>query len=134
MISFKEYLVEAPLTPQQRLQRKRLMKRLAPKMAMKRKLAAKKKASPEKLMKRAEKKARDIVRAKFLGKDKKYNDLSMAAKIQLDKKVETKKALIKKIAKKLMPKVKAAEVQRLQKTKQSQDEATVSIKKENNEL
>ena len=88
------------------------MKRLAPKIAMKRKIAAKKKASPEKLKTRAMKQARDAVRAKFV-KGKSYQELSYSEKIQLDKKVEKKQALIKKIAKKLLPKIKKAEAQRI---------------------
>ena len=43
--------------------------------------------------------------------------MSFAQKIQLDKKVEKKKAAIKKIAKKLMPKIKRAEAERLEKLK-----------------
>jgi hypothetical protein len=114
MISFSTFLIEKPLTPQQRIQRGRVMKRLAPKLAMKRKIAAKKKASPDKLKKRAQVKARDIVRAKFL-KDKDYNSLSYAEKLSIDKKVESKKALLKKIAKKLLPQIKKAEAERLEK-------------------
>jgi hypothetical protein len=88
------------------------MKRLAPKIAMKRKIAMKKKANPEKLKIRAMKQARDAVRAKFV-KGKSYQELSYSEKIQLDKKVEKKQALIKKIAKKLLPKIKKAEAQRI---------------------
>lgn len=120
MIRFKEYLTEKPLTPQQRIQRGRIMKRLQPKIAMKRKIAMKKKATPEKLKTRAMKKARDIVRAKFI-KGKSYNDLSYAEKIQLDKKVEKKQAMIKKIAKKLLPKIKKAEAQRIKDLKSTTD-------------
>lgn len=116
MIGFKEYLSEKPLTPQQRIQRGRIMKRLAPKIAMKRKIAMKKKANPEKLKVRAMKQARDAVRAKFV-KGKSYQELSYAEKIQLDKKVEKKQALIKKIAKKLLPKIKKAEAERVKNLK-----------------
>ena len=116
MIGFKEYLSEKPLTPQQRIQRGRIMKRLAPKIAMKRKIAAKKKANPEKLKIRAMKQARDAVRAKFV-KGKSYQELSYSEKIQLDKKVEKKQALIKKIAKKLLPKIKKAEAERVKNLK-----------------
>lgn len=114
MISFSTFLIEKPLTPQQRIQRGRVMKRLAPKLAMKRKIAAKKKASPDKLKKRAQVKARDIVRDKFL-KDVDYNSLSYAEKLSIDKKVESKKAILKKIAKKLLPQIKKAEAERLEK-------------------
>ena len=117
MITFKEYLVEKPLTPKQRMQRSRIMKRLAPRMAMKRKITMKRKANPEKIKARAEKQARDIIRDKLL-KDVDYNSLGYAQKVALDKRVEKKKALIKKIAKKLIPKVKKAEQERLKKQKE----------------
>tara|TARA_R110000851_G_scaffold12674_12_gene43854 strand:- start:12092 stop:12463 length:372 start_codon:yes stop_codon:yes gene_type:complete len=116
MIGFKEYLSEKPLTPQQRIARGRIMKRLAPKLAMKRKIAAKKKANPEKLKARAMKQARDVVRAKFV-KGKKYDDLSNSEKSQVDRKVEKKQAMIKKIAKKLLPKIKKAEAERVKNLK-----------------
>ena len=126
MITFKEYLVEKPLTPSQRKARSRMMKRLAPRIKAKRKIAMKKKASPEKIKARAEKKAREIVRQKFMPKDKDYATMSYAEKIQLDKKVEKKKALIKKIAKKLIPKVKKAEAERIAALKAPKEEATTS--------
>lgn len=129
MITFKEYLIEKPLTPQQRMQRARVMKRLAPKIKMKRKLAMKKKANSGQIKNRAEKKAKDIVRQKFTKTN--YNDLSYAEKIQVDKKVELKRGLIKKIAKKLIPQVRRDEAERLKKLK-NKTEATVSQKKENN--
>lgn len=122
MKSFAEYLFEKPLTPQQRIARGRLMKRLAPKMAMKRKIAAKKKASSVVLKKRAQAKARDILRAKYL-KDKDYNSLSYSEKLSIDKKISGKTTLIKKIAKKLMPKIKKAEAERLRKLKAATESA-----------
>lgn len=122
MKSFAEYLIEKPLTPQQRIARGRLMKRLAPKMAMKRKIAAKKKASSAILKKRAQAKARDILRAKYL-KDKDYNSLSYSEKLSIDKKISGKTTLIKKIAKKLMPKIKKAEAERLRKLKAATESA-----------
>ena len=98
------------------------MKRLAPKLARKRKMAAKKKASPEKLKKRALAKARDLLRAKFL-KDKNYNSLSYGEKLSIDKKLSGKTLRIKKIAKKLLPKIKKAEAERLKKNKAATETA-----------
>lgn len=115
-MSFSQFLIERPLTPQQRIARGRLMKRLAPKMAIKRKMAAKKKAPVGVLKKRAEVKARDILRAKYL-KNRDYNSLSYGEKLSIDKKLSGKTMVIKKIAKKLMPKIKKAEVERLKKLK-----------------
>tara|TARA_R110000772_G_scaffold252521_1_gene367941 strand:+ start:635 stop:1012 length:378 start_codon:yes stop_codon:yes gene_type:complete len=116
MMTFSQFLIEKPLTPQQRIARSRQMKKLAPKLAMKRKMAAKKKAPPEKLKKRAQAKARDIIRKKFI-KDKNYNSMSYGEKISVDKKVQAKSAAIKKIARKLLPGIKKAESDRLTKLK-----------------
>lgn len=114
--SFKDYLIEKPLTPQQRIQRGRIMKRLAPRLAMKRKIAAKKKASISVLKARADKKARETIRKKFT-KGADYNSMTPAQKVAIDKRVEAKKALISKLAKKLLPSIKKAEQERLKKLK-----------------
>ena len=131
-MSFSQFLIEKPLTPQQRIARGRQMKRLAPKMAIKRKMAAKKKAPTEKLKKRAQAKARDIIRKKFI-KDKNYNSMSYGEKMAIDKKVQAKSAAIKKIARKLLPGIKKAESERLKKLKgdfkgKTTTEATTSYK------
>ena len=100
------------LTRQQRIKRGLQMKRLKKKIAIKKKIAAKKMASPEKLRKRARKLARKILTKKLLkGKDPKK--LSFAEREKLEKKLEKKKAVIERISKKLMPKVKKAEKERL---------------------
>ena len=122
MIAFEEYLIETPLTPQQRLKRARIMKRLAPKIAIKRKLAMKKKANPEKIKKRAQQKARDIVRAKLAG-GKNYNSMSFAQRSTIDKKIKAKDQVVKKLAKKLIPKIKKAEQQRLKNLKAATETA-----------
>lgn len=122
MMSFKEYLIEKPLTPQQRLKRSRIMKRLAPKIAMKRKIAMKKKATSQKIKKRAQQKARDIVRKKLSG-GKDYNKMSFAAKSALDKKVQAKTQVVKKLARKLIPKMKKAEQERLKSLKAATETA-----------
>jgi len=81
-------------------------------IARKRKIAMKRKANPEKLKKRAMKKARDIVAKKLL-KDKKKSDLSIAGRETLEKKLAKKKAVIAKIARKILPKVRSAEAERI---------------------
>jgi hypothetical protein len=88
------------------------MKRLAPKIARKKAIALKRKASPEKLMVRAIKAAKDKIRAKLV-KGKSYNDLPFAQRELVDKKLEKKKDLIQKIAKKLLPQIRKQEVARL---------------------
>lgn len=114
MLSFRQFLTEKPLTPSQRLQRSRQLKRIMPKLQQKRKLALKKKASVTKIKSRAEKQARELIRKKLL-KGKDYATLSFSQKIAVDKKLETKKGAIKKLTKKLIPKLKQAEAERLKK-------------------
>ena len=106
-----------PLTIQQRMKIGRRMRRLAPKLVRARKRAAKKMANTEKLMKRAQKAAIKLARKKVAGKKGlAYAKLSPGEKISVDKMVSKRYTSdrIKKIAKKLMPKVRKAEVQRLQ--------------------
>ena len=90
------------------------MKAKSKTIARKREIALNKKATPEKLLKRATKKARDILTQKIL-KNRKKEDLPMAGKEELEKKLDKKKAVIKKIAKKLLPKIKQLEKERFKK-------------------
>ena len=99
-----------------RMKKAMMMKAKGKMIARKRMIAMKKKASPEKLKQRAAKKARDILMKKIL-KDRKKSDLSIAGKETLEKKLATKKAVIKKIAKKILPKVRKAEADRIAKQK-----------------
>jgi|11BtaG_2_1085332.scaffolds.fasta_scaffold00506_7 hypothetical protein len=117
MISFKQFLLEKPLNPAQRIARSRTMKRLMPKIQMKRKLAMKKKASFDQLKARSVKKATDIVRKKLAKGD--YSSMTYSQKIQIDKKLEKKKGLIKKLSKKLIPAIKQAEADRIKKAKEN---------------
>ena len=97
-----------------RMKRARMMKTKGKMIARKRKIAMKRKASPEKIKKRAAKKARDIITKKIL-KDKDKSDLSLAGRETLEKKLAKKKAVIAKIAKKILPKIRSAENERLAK-------------------
>ena len=100
-----------------RMKKARMMKMKGKQIARKRKIAMKRKASPEKLKKRAMKKARDIVAKKIL-KDKDNSDLSLAAKETLEKRLAKKKGVIAKIAKRILPKIRSAENERLAKKKE----------------
>ena len=97
-----------------RMKKTRMMKMKGKMIAKKRKIAMKKKASPEKLKSRAMKKARDILAKKIL-KDRSKSDLSIAGREALEKKLAKKKAVIKKIARKILPKIRSAENERLAK-------------------
>ena len=102
-----------------RMKRSRMMKTKGKQIARKRKIAMKRKANPEKLKQRAMKKARDIVAKKIL-KDKDKSDLSLAAKETLEKRLDKKKAVIAKIAKRILPKVRKAENERLAKRRENE--------------
>ena len=66
----------------------RTMKAKAKMIAKKRERAMKKKANPEKLKKRAQKKAVDFIAKKIL-KDKDRSDLGQAGKASLEKKIKS---------------------------------------------
>jgi len=102
-----------------RMKRSRMMKTKGKQIARKRKIAMKRKANPAKLKTRAMKKARDIVAKKIL-KDKDKSDLSLAAKETLEKRLDKKKAVIAKIAKRILPKVRKAENERLAKRREKE--------------
>ena len=109
MKSFKEFNdANEALTISQRQKRKASFRKNKAKIMIARKKASKKMASPEKLKGRAEKQARNLIIKKIL-KNKSKNDLSFAARVDLEKKVAKKSAAIKKIAKKLLPMVKKAD-------------------------
>ena len=102
-----------------RMKKARMMKVKGKQIARKRKIAMKRKANPAKLKTRAMKKARDIVAKKLL-KDKSKSDLSIAGKENLEKRLVKKKAVIAKIAKRILPKVRKAENERLAKRRESE--------------
>ena len=95
-----------------RMKRAMMMKTKAKMIARKRMIAMKRKASPEKLKKRAMKKARDILTQKLL-KTRKKADLSISGKESLEKKLSKKKAVIAKIARKILPQVRKSESDRM---------------------
>ena len=107
-------VIDEVLSKSARMKKARIMKSKGKMIARKRKLAMKRKADPEKLKTRAMKKARDILAKKIL-KDKSKSDLSMAGRETLEKKLAKKKAVIAKIAKRILPKVKKAEAERIKK-------------------
>lgn len=96
----------------------RIMKSKSKSIARKREIAMNKKATPEKLKIRAYKKARDILTQKIL-KDRKKEDLPMSGKMELEKKLDKKQAIIKKIAKRILPQIKKAESDRFKMHHQS---------------
>ena len=111
------------LNMQQRRARKMMMRRIKSKIARGRRIARKRMAKPEKIKARASKKARELIRKRVAGKRaEKYKDLPISARIQIDKQVEKRKGMISKLAKRMIPKVRKAEQERLKKAR--------SVKKE----
>lgn len=107
----EETLDEAVLTLSQRRQRAIQFKRLQSRIQRARMLAMKRFADPKHLALRARRKARDFLKARFAsGKD--YESMGVGQKITVDKKLEKMKPVVGKIATRLMPKIRQAEIKR----------------------
>ena len=111
--------MDEALTPAQRLKRSRVMKQKTKIIQRKRAIAMKKRAPSEVIQKRALKKARDVLTKKILN-NKSKSELGYGELDQLDKKLDKKKAVIKKIAKKMLPQLKKAEKERIAKLRSSE--------------
>lgn len=110
----QEGLLAEFLDLQQRRKRALVMKRFAPRIKRARELAQRKIAGDTKLKKRAMIQARNIIRKRVAGRrGAEYASLTPGEKIQVDIAVEKRKKIIGKIAKRLLPKVKQAEFQRM---------------------
>lgn len=110
-----EGLNEAVLNLQQRMKRKIIMRKYKAKLQRMRELAKRRMAPKEKLEVRAQRMARDVARKKFAGqRGVEYHQLAPSDKIAVDKLIDKKGALIKRIAARLFPVVRRKELQRLQ--------------------
>jgi hypothetical protein len=102
------------LTLAQRQQRGRQLKRIQPKLKRAKELSQARLAGPEKLQRRAENKARAILKSRISArKDIPYAELTTSEKIQVDTAVAKKTKLIKRIAARLLPRLRKAEFERL---------------------
>jgi hypothetical protein len=108
----REELQEA-LTTAQRMKRRMVFRRSKARIKKARERAQKKLAPIEKLEKRAMKQARKKIEMKILG-GKKKDDLPFAARTAIEKKVDQRSAVIKRLAKRMFPGVRKAELERLQ--------------------
>ena len=104
--------MDEALTTAQRLKRGRIMKQKAKIIQRKREISLRKRATPEKLKKRAMKKARSIL-AKKITAGKNMKDVGFGQRAQIEKMLDKKKAIIAKIAKKLLPAVRKSENERI---------------------
>ena len=109
-VELDEYVLTVP----QRQKRAIVMRRYERKMEAARERMRKRIADNQHLLGRARKKAIEIIRRKVAGdKGMEYQSLSPSEKIMIDKRVEQRKGAIAKIAARLLPKVRKAEMQRV---------------------
>lgn len=110
---YEETDVEEALTVQQRMQRKRQMKKLKYKIKRGRELAKRRIASKEKLMKRTRKQVRTLLMKRFI-KDVPKSELSYARRQEIEKRLERPaiKKRIEMLVRKTFPKVRRAELAR----------------------
>ena len=114
-VASKDSVIEKVLSLSQRRQRSIQMHKNQPRLIRGRKIAKTRMAPADRLRMRADMIARNIVRRKFAGqRGAEYQTLSPSDKIAVDRLIDKKVQLIKRIADRLIPRVKAAEVQRLQ--------------------
>lgn len=107
-------LDEAVLNLTQRLARARTMRRYQQRIQTSRERLKRRMATKEKLMVRARKAAIKAIRKKVAGeKGLHYGDLSVGEKVQIDKLVNKRKKAIERIARRLLPSVRNAEIVRL---------------------
>jgi predicted nucleotidyltransferase len=103
------------------------MKRLKFRIQRAKKIKSKRMATMDALQRRSRRAARTIIR-KRLGGDKgaHYADLSPSEKIQLDRRVDKKQAIIGRLAMRLMPKVRASEIVRLRNARSKKNEQYIN--------
>ena len=115
------------LNLQQRLARKRSFAKNKAKIALGRKRAARKVASMDVLKKRAVKAARNKIALKIT-KGIPTSQLSMSRKMDIEKKLAKKGAVIQKVAKKLLPGIRKKEMAKKQKKGTTEAPSSMSEK------
>lgn len=123
VIEEDDLLERAPLTIRQRIAKSRQMKRLAPKLKRMRQVKKFRVAPTERLVMRARKMARNLFRKRFAGKKgEEYAKLKPSEKINIDRLIATKTPAIEKLAKRLLPKVRKAEIERVRAARTTKNE------------
>ena len=127
--------VKKPLTVAQRAKIARRMKKLAPKLKLKKAMAAKRMASPAKLKKRARKAAIQLLRKRFAGKaGANYANLAPSAKIGVDKILAKKMGAVNVIAKKMLKVVRKKEQERIKALRSKKEEVQIDVNEMFNEM
>jgi len=112
--------IEEVLSRAGRIKRGLMMRRIKHKVQRKKAMMRKKMATVDMLSRRSRRHAVKLVRKRFMGKKgENYAKLGMSDKIMIDRRMESKKAIIIKIAQRLLPKVRRAELIRLKNYKQN---------------
>ena len=110
----EEVEVDEALTYKQRVQRKMIMRRHRPKMIMRKKMLARRKAPEKNIAQRARKAAIRAIRKRVAGKKgQQYHKLTPQEKIMVDQRVAKKQAIVNRIAKRMLPVMRKAELVRL---------------------
>jgi hypothetical protein len=115
--------VDEALSMAQRLKVGRRMSRMSHRIQRSKKIKQRRMANRDQLTKRSILAARNLLTKKLMGGRGK-SELNIAQKIAVSKKLEKKSALIKKISKKLFPKVMKAEKARLKAFKSKKTETS----------
>jgi hypothetical protein len=111
-----------PLTLQQRMKRRMMFKRLAPRIQRARKIKARRMAQKPQLIKRSRKAALSLLKKRAAGdRGKNYAALSPSEKISVDRLVQRKLPMVDKIARRLLPKIQKKEIARLKSFRSNQN-------------
>ena len=122
MMEEEEANLQEVLSIAQRRKRAITMRRFKNKIKLARKRFAKKPADKKRLMVRSRKAAIQKIRAMVAGKKgANYNELSPSEKSMIDQRVQKRKGAIDRIAKRLMPAMKRADMARLSQKKEDLD-------------
>jgi len=118
-----------PLNISQRMAIGRRMKRLAPRMKRQREIRKKRMADKPRLEKRSRKAAIKLLRKRFAGKQgQNYASLSPGAKMSVDRIIQKKMAMVGKISKRLLPKIRKAEMERLKKARSGPQKESIDAR------
>ena len=121
-------LSEAVLNFAQRRKRGLIMRKFRTKIAASRNRAKRRMANTDKLTVRARRAAIKVVRKKVAGaKGADYANLSPSEKMMIDKRVQKRQRAIERIARKLLPTVRKAEIVRMRSMHTSKNEAFESV-------
>lgn len=105
---------EHVLTQAERRSRSLAMRRRGPMLKIKKEIASHRMAGEDTLERRARIEARDRFRVRAAGlRGKHYSELTAAEKIEIDRLIDNKSTAIHKLAKRLIPKIRKAERDRL---------------------